>query len=91
MPEAVDDLQSVSRYISRDSQSNAEHVVRGIFFFIEKQLTTFPKSGRAGKVFGTYDIKVPKLPFFVTYRIKSEATEILRVYHTSQLWPDSHG
>jgi plasmid stabilization system protein ParE len=48
-------------------------------------------TGRRGRVPGTYEQVVPRLPYLVIYRIRrtqgSEWVSILRVIHTSRNWP----
>jgi len=51
-------------------------------------LTTFPQSGRTGRIGGTRELVVPRTPFIVAYRIKDETIDILAVHHTSRRWPE---
>ena len=48
-------------------------------------------TGRPGRVSGTYEKSVPRLPFVIAYTITDSPTEnriiILRIIHTSQNWP----
>lgn len=87
-PEAIDDLVSIRRYIAQDDPRAARKVVSAIITLIERQLPQFPRSGRKGRIAGTFELVVPKLPFIVPYRIKGGEIEILRVYHASRIWPD---
>ncbi len=87
--EAKIDLLSVRAHITKDSEIAARKVVEKIMTYTESQLTLFPHSGKVGRCVGTYEIKVPKLPYYVPYRIKSDRVEILRVYHTSRVWPEN--
>lgn len=87
-PAAVHDLASLRVYISRDNPAAARKVVVTILDFTERQLTEFPQSGREGRVAGTLELVVPKLPYVIPYRIKGRQLEILRVYHAARLWPD---
>jgi plasmid stabilization system protein ParE len=89
--EAKVDLLSVRAHITRDSEVVAKKVVEKIMTYAESQLTLFPYSGKVGRCVGTYEIKVPKLPYYVPYRIKINHIEILRVYHTSRVWPAKVG
>ncbi len=34
------------------------------------------------------ELVITNLPFVVVYRLSDEAVEILRVFHTSQDWPE---
>ena len=87
MPESLLDLQHIGEYISKDSAVSANDV-QTIFYFVSKQLQTFPQSGRIGRVAGTFELVVPRLPYFIPYRIHQNKIEILRVYHTSRLLPE---
>ena len=44
-------------------------------------------SGRAGRVEGTKELVIDGTPHIVPYRKEGERIEILRVYHSSRLWP----
>lgn len=88
-PQAIDDLLSVRQYIERDNPRAAGRVAAAIVSFVERQLTRFPRSGREGRVAGTRELIVPKLPFVVPYRLIENRIEIVRVYHTSRSWPES--
>jgi toxin ParE1/3/4 len=53
---------------------------------IEK-LSAFPESGRPGRVFGTRELIIDHYPYIVPYRVKEDAVEILRIFHTSRKPP----
>jgi plasmid stabilization system protein ParE len=88
MPEALIDLQDIEVYIAEDSAMKAVEVVQTIFLYATKQLETFPQSGRTGRALGTLELVVPRLPYFIPYRITRTQIEILRVYHTSKMVPE---
>jgi toxin ParE1/3/4 len=87
-PEALDDLMSIREYIGEDNLVAAAKVVSTIGATVENQLTLFPESGRSGRVDGTLELVIPRLPFVVPYRIMPTGIEVLRVYHASRRWPD---
>jgi toxin ParE1/3/4 len=91
MPEALRDSQDIKAYIAEDSVMTAIEVVHTIFLFATKQLETFPYSGRAGRVAGTLELIVPRLPYFIPYRVSKTRIDILRVYHTSRMIPEKFG
>ena len=64
-PEAVRDLTSLRACISRDNPAAARKVVVTILDFTDSQLTQFPQSGGEGRVFGTLELVIPKLPYIV--------------------------
>jgi plasmid stabilization system protein ParE len=87
-PEAKADMQPIFDYVSSDSNDAAGLVVETIFNFTNSQLDVFPNSGRPGRLENTLELVVPHLPYFIPYQISSSGKiEILRVYHTSRLWP----
>ena len=47
-----------------------------------QQLANHPSMGRAGRVFGTRELVITHYPYIVPYRIKDDAVEVLRVFHT---------
>jgi len=88
MPKALMDLQHIEEYIAENSAVTANEIIKTIFFFATSQLDTFPYSGRKGRVAGTLELVVPKLPYFIPYRVTSVHIDVLRVYHTSRLVPE---
>ena len=44
---------------------------------------------RPGRVPGTRELVIPRTPFVVPYRLKSDIIQILRVYHGAHRWPKS--
>jgi toxin ParE1/3/4 len=87
-PEAIDDLAHLRRYIARENPAAAKRIVDAIVATTENRLTRFPKSGRPGRVHGTYELVIPRTPYIVPYRIGGDTVEIVRVYHGSRRWPD---
>jgi toxin ParE1/3/4 len=86
---ALDDLKAQIAYISADSPTAARQVadrIRDSGAALGKMAT-----GRAGRVTGTYEKSVTRLPFVIAYAITPyggrETISILRVIHTSRDWP----
>jgi addiction module RelE/StbE family toxin len=46
------------------------------------------RSGRPGRVEGTRELVITRTPYIVAYRIIGDTVRILRVLHSSRLWPD---
>ena len=86
--EANLDITGIYSYIAKDSLIMAVRVTQSIVTFTTKQLETFPMSGFVGRVVDTRELIVPKLPYFISYRINEDTIEILRVYHMSRLWSE---
>ena len=86
---AIEDLRAAYQYIAIDNPSAAKRVVEAVFDAVNGQLTTFPESGRIGRVEGTRELVVANSPFIVPYRIKDNVIEVLGVHHASRRWPES--
>ncbi len=80
-------LGEIQDYIANENPRAAFEVAQRIRIAVS-QLVEHPKSGRAGRVQGTHELVVHKLPYIVAYRIKKEEVQILSVYHTSRRWPE---
>lgn len=84
-PESIADLAAIIQYIRADSSTAALRVARAIYQAVE-QLKTFPNIGRSGRVEGTRELPLVRLPFLVVYRVKADV-EIARLLHVAQHWP----
>jgi toxin ParE1/3/4 len=87
--EARRDYFDILRYIASNNPFAAEKVVDAI----EKtgnELGRFA-TGRPGRVTGTYEKSVKRLPYIIAYALATDAGResivILRVIHTSRDWP----
>ena len=86
--DAIKDILQIRKYIGHDNVSAAKIVATTIIHSTENQLEMFPLSGRNGLLIGTHELVIPKLPYIVVYQVNSFGINILRVYHTSRLWPE---
>jgi toxin ParE1/3/4 len=85
-PETAFDFTAIVQYIRQDNSSAALRVARSIYDAVA-QLNTFPNRGRPGRVNGTRELPLPRLPFVVVYRVRENAVEIVRLLHGTQRWP----
>jgi toxin ParE1/3/4 len=87
--EARQDYLDTLDYIAADNPFAAERVVDAI----EKAASNLGHftTGRPGRVMGTYEKPVPRLPYIIAYALAPyagrESVNILRVIHTSRDWP----
>jgi toxin ParE1/3/4 len=81
------DLKHIHAYIRQDSPKAAIAVLASIRRALRGQLATSPLSGRIGRVDGTRELVVPRLPYIVAYRVTGTGVQILRVLHGAQRWP----
>ena len=83
---ALDDLEPLRTYVEEHEMGSAQLVIERIFASV-RTLDQFARRGRIGRLRDTYDLVVPRTPYFVVYRIVGEDIEILRVIHGSRRWP----
>jgi toxin ParE1/3/4 len=83
---ALANLEAEAGYIAEDNPAAATRVVQGIFRAVNL-LKKNPAMGRAGRVVGTRELVVAGTPYIVPYRIRGDAVEVLRVFHSARKWP----
>jgi len=88
-PEALQDLRDIRAFISQDDPRAAKTIVTRIVWLVSEQLPDNPGTGRPGRVAGTREFVISNTPFVVPYRIRDDHIDILRVYHTARMWPES--
>ena len=83
---ALRNLEDEAAYIAADDRAAARLVVGRILQAVE-QLAEQPSLGRPGRVPGTRELVVAGTRYLVPYRVRRDAVEILRVFHTSRRLP----
>lgn len=88
--DALDDLKAKIVHIAAENPAAARRVadrIRDTGNAVGEMAT-----GRPGRVVGTYEKIVAKLPYIIAYSIAEaggrEMISIVRVIHTSRDWPD---
>lgn len=79
-PAAADDLEQISNYLKEHHPNYWKPTIAKLYGGI-RSLKDWPQSGRPGREEGTRELLYPPLPYVVTYRVKQETIEILRIYH----------
>lgn len=86
---ALDDFKAQIAYIAADNPAAATRVadrIRDVATALGHMAT-----GRPGRVAGTYEKLITRLPYVVAYAVTTQAghetISILRVIHTSRDWP----
>lgn len=87
---AIEDLIELRNYIAEDNPAAAARVATHLNDSAER-LIQDPYSGRTGSVEGTRELVVTKYPYILVYEPKEGQVDILRVIHTSRLWPNTEG
>lgn len=83
---AKNNLDAEILYIAQENEETA----RRIYAYIRERvayLEQYPNTGRPGRVFGTRELVIERYPYIVPYRVRDDAIEILRVFHTSRKPP----
>jgi toxin ParE1/3/4 len=79
---ALADLQRILEYIEQDSPQ-ADRALAAGFKQTAEHLTRHPLIGRRGEIEGTRELMLHR-NYLLTYRVSSEAVEILQVWHVAQ-------
>jgi len=83
---AMRDLELLAAYIAEQSEKNA-FLVESRIHESAMRLSLIPGGGRPGRVIGTRELVVPRTPYILVYRLKSETVRIFRVFHCARQWP----
>ena len=83
---ALRNLDEEASCIAADDPAAARLVVARVLE-AAAQLADQPGLGRPGRVHSTRELMVAKIRYMVPYRVKGDAVEILRVFHTSRRLP----
>jgi toxin ParE1/3/4 len=84
--QALRNLDEEAAWIAQDSPQSAAAFVAHLTTSAE-MLATHPHMGRPGRVPGTRELVITLFPYILPYRVRGEAVEILRVFHTARKWP----
>jgi len=83
---ALRNLDEEAAYIAAEDPAAARLVVGRVLAAVG-QLADQPGLGRPGRVPGTRELVVLETRYLVPYRVRRDAVEILRVFHTSRRLP----
>ena len=82
---AINNLDALAEYISRDNPAAAERTVAAIRSAIENR-ERFPSSGRPGRISDTRELVVSGTPYIVPYRVRGDVVQLIRVFHAARKW-----
>ena len=86
LKKALKNLQDETNYIAEENPQAAQLIMQRIYTAVAL-LAEQPASGRPGRVHGTRELIIPKTRYIIPYRVRNNAIEILRVFHTSRKMP----
>jgi addiction module RelE/StbE family toxin len=79
-------LDQIGAHITKDNPAAAARVVARIVSAADA-LAENAALGRVGRVTGTRELVLAKIPYIIAYRVAENDIEILTVMHTAQRWP----
>lgn len=83
---ALRNLDEEATYIAADDPKAAQLVVQRILQAVAT-LAEHPEIGRPGRVPGTRELVVARTRYLIPYRVRGDAVQVLRVFHTSRRSP----
>ncbi|MBU2760744.1 type II toxin-antitoxin system RelE/ParE family toxin [Acidithiobacillus sulfurivorans] len=83
---ALRDLDDEAAYIATYSPQAAQQFMAAVHQ-CTGLLGTYPAMGRPGRVSGTRELVMTDHPYILPYRVRDDAVEILRVFHSRQKLP----
>jgi len=84
---SFEDRTRIFDYLADKNPVAAVEIDMRIESAIEALLTDHPKAGKTGRVTGTREFFIPNTTYVVVYQIRASSIRILRVLHTSKMWP----
>jgi addiction module RelE/StbE family toxin len=86
-PQALDDVQAIRTYLSRDSADYADLIVKRIVAAVSR-LEHHPRSGRMVPEVGEPSLReIVIRNYRVVYRLRREVVQILTVFHGARSFP----
>jgi toxin ParE1/3/4 len=87
LDDAWADLQAIVDYHA-DLHVDAQAIVRMVdnIHRNAERLRDFPLSGRSGRVEGTRELPLVRIPYVLIYKVEDDVV-ILRVLHSAMNWP----
>jgi addiction module RelE/StbE family toxin len=85
-PAAADDLERIADYLRENHPHFLESTIEKLYR-AAVSLRQFPNRGRWGKLEGSRELVLPRLPYIIVYSVDQQLVNILRIMHTSPDWP----
>jgi len=82
---SLSDLEGISNYIEAATSLQAANRITRTIYESVQSLKILPNRGRPGRLVGTRESLVPRLPHIIVYRVLPDRVAI--VLHGAQRWP----
>jgi toxin ParE1/3/4 len=86
-PKALDDLEMARQYIAERNPAAARKLLETIMSAVAA-LSDRPEIGRPGRVAGTRELVLTRIPYIVAYTVLDQTVAVLAVMHGAREWPD---
>lgn len=86
-PEALADIENIHAYVAVRQTPARAYKVASLIRVALNRLTAFPSLGRAGRLAGTRELVIPRMPYIAIYVVRGDEVVIQRVLHQRQQWP----
>ena len=84
---SLQDRNGILEFLADKNPSAAVDLDLRIESAVEALLSDHPNAGKQGRVDGTREFVVPNTTYVVVYQVSQTSIRILRVLHTSMMWP----
>ena len=82
-PEAASNLDEIHEYLVTEHSPFAPSTIKTIYEAI-RALRDMPYRGRQGRIEGTRELVLSKLPFIVVYRVSEDAVHVISIRHAAR-------
>lgn len=84
---ALQDLDDVVRYLEENADWATAETMAECIWKAGQSLKTLSYRGRPGKVADTRELVLTDAPYYLSYRIRGDTVEILRILHFARQYP----
>ncbi|MGA0594454.1 type II toxin-antitoxin system RelE/ParE family toxin [Enterovirga sp. CN4-39] len=87
-PSARADVKAAADYVAEHDRPAAARLAQRLTG-AARTIAAHPGIGRVGRLSETREFFVSGTPYIIVYRLADHRLEIVRVLHTSRLWPEN--
>jgi toxin ParE1/3/4 len=86
-PEALEDIEEIHAHVAQNQTPARAFKVASLIRMAINRLSAFPSIGRGGRLAGTRELVVPRLPYVIVNLVRGDEVVIQRVIHQTRQWP----